>query len=184
MSLQEIKENCLSCKACPLGGRGVVFSNMNEQASIMVIGQSPGKDEVREGEPFVGVSGKNFDEAIKEHVGLNRSFFYFSNVIRCLVPEKYLLTEQNFSACRVHLDREIKEVNPVLIVTLGSSAFESLTGMHGLMKHHGKFIISSRYMIPVLPLLHPSPLVMNNVETRDLFIKDLKKIREFISQNG
>jgi uracil-DNA glycosylase len=52
------------------------------------------------------------------------------------------------------------------------------------MKHHGEFIISPRYLITVLPLLHPSPYNTNNPVHRETFYKGLKKVREFLAQNA
>jgi DNA polymerase len=115
---------------------------------------------------------------------MDRACFYISNCLRCYTPGNRHPTEKELDACRPILDEEIRLLNPVLIIALGAVAFERLTGMHGIMKHHGEFVISPRYLVPVLPLLHPSPYNTNNPVHRETFYKGLRKVREFLSQNG
>lgn len=189
--LEELKQKCLQCRACSLGGVEVeagkfsnVFSNMNIGPTVVVVGQNPGRDEVKQGEPFVGASGAFFNKAIEEHLGMTRANFYISNVLRCYTPANRHPTAAELDACRDILDEEIKLLSPVLIIALGAVAFERLTGMHGIMKHHGEFVISPRYLVTVLPLLHPSPYNTNNPVHRETFYKGLRKVREFLAQNG
>jgi DNA polymerase len=187
-SLQILREKCLACRACPLGGQEVepkffsnVFSNMNT-SRIMVIGQNPGRDEVKQGEPFVGASGRFFNEAMKNTLGMERSAFYISNACRCFSPGNRQPTRQELDACRPILDEEISIIKPVLIIALGSVAFERLTGMHGIMKHQGEVVVSPRYLVPVIAVLHPSPYNTNNPHNRKMFYDGLKKVGEFLCQ--
>ena len=189
--LESLKQKCLQCRACLLGGIEVepgyfanVFSNMNVKSTVMVVGQNPGRDEVRQGEPFVGASGEFFNKAIKEHLDMERSAFYISNTLRCYTLGNRKPTVAELDACRPILDEEIRILKPVLIIALGSVAFERLTGMNGITKHHAEFIISPRYLVTVLPLLHPSPYNTNNPVHRETFYKGLKKVREFLAQNA
>jgi DNA polymerase len=191
MSIQELREKCLACRACPLGGQEIepkcfsnVFSNMNVVVRIMVVGQNPGRDEVKQGEPFVGASGKFFNEAIKNIIHLERSSFYISNVLRCFSPGNRPPTSQELEACRPILDEEIRLLKPELVIALGRVAFERLTGMSGIMRHHGEVIVSPRYLIPVIPLLHPSPLNTNDTAKREMFHEGLRKVGEFLCTIG
>jgi len=191
MSIQELREKCLACRACPLGGQEIepkcfsnVFSNMNVVARVMVVGQNPGRDEVKQGEPFVGASGKFFNEAIKNIIHLERSSFYISNVLRCFSPGNRPPTSQELEACRPILDEEIRILKPELVIALGRVAFERLTGMSGIMRHHGEVIVSPRYLIPVIPLLHPSPLNTNDAAKREMFHEGLRKVGEFLCTIG
>jgi uracil-DNA glycosylase len=182
MNLEQLKKKCLECTECPVGGRDInghlsnVFSNMNTDFKAMVVGQNPGRDEVEQGIPFVGVSGKFFDSAI-ETVGLSRDDFYISNVVKCYTPNNRTPSDTELENCRKFLDIEIKLIKPPLIVALGSLAFRQLTGMRGIMKHHGSPILSLRYGVPVIPLLHPSPLNTNHPDRRRMFIDGLKKVK-------
>lgn len=183
-----LRDECLECKKCSIGGQLVagkflsnVFSNMN-RAKIMVVGQNPGRDEVERKEPFVGMAGKRFDEILLEVVGITRADLYISNSVRCYTPENRKPFQTEEDNCREFLDKEIAIVKPKLIVALGSVAFRQLTGMNGIMKHHGSVTFSIRYHIPVLPVLHPSPLNMNNPERGQAFHEDLLKLKGLVGE--
>ena len=186
--LEQLKAECLACRKCKIGGCVLfgkcvsnVFSNMNESARICVVGQNPGSIEVEQGQPFVGVSGKFFDKAIADVLGMTRDDLYITNTSKCLTPNNRMPHTEEVDNCRYFLDREIEILKPKLVVALGSSAFKQLTGMGGIMKHHGNPIISIRYRVPVIPLLHPSPLNMNDPNKKTMFYEDLKKLGEIMS---
>ena len=156
---------------------------MNHAADIMVVGQNPGKDEVRQGEPFVGASGKFFDEAMKERVGLERSGFYISNTVRCFTPNNRKPTVKEIDNCLDFLDREIEIIKPKVMIALGAPAFKQLTGMSGIMKHCGEMIFSPRYGVYVLALLHPSPYNTNDPTRRKMFYDGLEKLKEYLDED-
>lgn len=171
------------------------FDASNRQYAITVSGNhnhlllggvvSKNSEEVKQGEPFVGASGKFFNEAAKSTINMERSSFYISNVLRCYSPGNRRPTSQELDACRPILDEEIRLLKPVLIIALGSVAFERLTGMHGIMKHHGETVVSPRYLTPVIALLHPSPYNTNSPAHREMFHEGLRKVRDFLCQaNG
>jgi len=186
--LDGLRQECLNCRRCEIGGRKIegclsnVFSNMNPDAKVMVVGQNPGRQEVEEGEPFVGASGKFFDEAVKGVLGLGRSDFYISNIVRCFTPQNRPPSVREVSNCRAFLDREIEIVKPVVMIVLGSPSFKQITGMSGITKHHGRVVFSPRYGVQVMPLFHPSPYNTNNPERRRIFYEDLEKLGEILDE--
>ena len=161
-----------------------VFSNMNCTAEILVVGQNPGRDETERKEPFVGISGRMFDQLTEEVLGMKRSQFYISNCVRCLTPGNRRPTSEEIEHCQYFLEREVQALNPKLILSLGGPAFEQLTGMHGIMKHHGNPTFSPRYKLFVFPLLHPSPLNLNDPAKLELFVADLVKLDDFIKKGA
>jgi len=188
-SLEMLRDECVSCRKCDIGGVMVeggfvsnVFSNMNGDARIMVVGQNPGSKEVEVGEPFVGPSGAFFDRSVKEIVGLDRSDFYVSNVVRCYTPNNRPPRMGEKDNCRYFLDREIALVNPKVIIALGAPAFKQLTGMSGIMKHCGERIFSPRYGVFVIPILHPSPRNTNDPGRREIFYDGLRSLKEVLDE--
>lgn len=186
--LHALRDECVACRKCQIGGVMVdgrflsnVFSNMNENAKVMVVGQNPGREEVEKGEPFVGQAGRYFDKILAEIVGISRADVYISNAVRCYTPSNRKPFAEEEDNCRDFLDREISAVSPRVVVALGGLAFKQLTGMSGIMKHHGQIITSIRYRVPVMPILHPSPLNMNNSEREMAFLSDLKNLKEFLN---
>jgi len=182
--IQVLKDECLACRRCSIGGQMVhgkyisnVFSNMHYLAKVMVLGQNPGKDEVEMGEPFVGISGRYWDEAVVS-IGMNRSDFYISNVVRCYTPENRRPLPEEMDNCRYFLDKEISIIKPLIVVALGGLALKQLTGLGGIMKHHGTAIFSPRYKTFVFPMLHPSPLNIDTDGNEKIFLDDLRKLKE------
>lgn len=189
VAIECLKKDCLACRQCAIGGRcldgkewssepnadgelepiGNVFSTMNPSAQIAVVGQNPGADEVAQGEPFVGPSGKVFEQALAEFTNLTREDLYITNVTKCHTQANRKPTQGEIDNCRDFLDLEMKIVKPKIAVALGSLAFKAMTGMSGIMKHCGEVVPSPRYMIPVVAMLHPSPYNTNSPERRKMF---------------
>jgi DNA polymerase len=188
--LNELKNECLNCDKCKIGCKKIgtneaehdsnVFSNMNTDASVMVIGQNPGYNEVCQGTPFIGRSGEFFDKALNDVLSVGREKLYISNCVKCFTPENRGPTSKEVENCRCFLDKEIEIVNPALIIVLGNYSMERVAGMCGMQKHHGTEIISPRYQCPVMPLYHPSPLNMNKKEKRELFYTALKSVKKYL----
>lgn len=188
--LEALKSACLSCKACSIGGKMVsghpsnVFSNMT-LAKYMVVGQNPGAEEVEQGQPFVGISGKMFNQLVEEVLGMKRSDFYITNTVKCFTTGNRKPSAEEIERCRKFLDEEIAIVKPLFIISLGGPALEQLTGMHGIMKHRGDPVFSPRYGLFVFPMLHPSPLNLNDPAKMEMFAEDLGKLKDFMEKmNG
>jgi DNA polymerase len=185
-ALADVREMCLSCIRCSIGGCDVdgcisnVFSSMNVDSNVMVVGQNPGATEVQRGFPFVGPSGEFFDKAIKEVLGVGREAFYITNVVKCFSPGNRSPHDEEIKNCRSILDAEVAVVRPKLIITLGGPSLKAMTGLSGITKHRGDIQFSPRYSSSVLPLWHPSPLNMNSKEKRQQFFDDLKKVIPYL----
>jgi uracil-DNA glycosylase family 4 len=189
-SLEILRDECLSCRKCEVGGVMVedthlsnVFSNMNGDARVMVVGQNPGIKEVEMGEPFVGPSGAFFDRSVEEIIGLHRSDFYVSNAVRCYTPGNRPPRQGEKDNCRYFLDREIAIVNPEVIIALGAPAFKQLTGLSGIMKHCGEKVFSPRYGVFVIPIIHPSPRNTNDPGRREIFYEGLRRLKEVLDED-
>lgn len=202
VALECLKKDCLACRRCAIGGKRIdgkewdgqpdddgvmpsisnVFSNMNLDVDVMVVGQNPGADEVGNGRPFVGVSGQVFNDALETFTGIDRESLYITNTVKCYTQGNRKPTQAEMDNCRDFLDLEIKLVQPKVIVALGSIAFKALTGMSGIMKHSGEVVVSPRYLVPVVAMLHPSPYNMSDPERRELFEAAMKKLAAVLKE--
>ena len=111
----------LACERCPalVESRSQIVNGVGpEEADLVVVGEAPGADEDREGEPFVGRSGKLLDETLREH-GLDREGVRITNCNRCRPPENRDPTKAERENCREYLEREIDAIDPELILTVG-----------------------------------------------------------------
>lgn len=185
--LKVLKEECLSCEACQLceGDNRVqkphVFGWGNARAKIMVVGQNPGYDETVQGRPFVGVSGRTFDQMLADVLGIERKHVYITNTVKCYTPKNRGPHPEEMALCKHFLKREIDIIKPKIVLALGNYALQYFTKHGGISKCHGKLERSKEFGVDVFPVYHPSPMNMNKPilrqQTEDDF-RTLKRILE------
>lgn len=121
------------CRRCRLADRRtqVVVGRGNPQATVMMVGEAPGRDEDRTGYGFQGAAGKIFDQVL-EYLGLSRDTIWLANAVRCRPTDDGRKNRpplpDEVIACRPWLMDDVRTVNPQVIVTFGRTAWESLTG--------------------------------------------------------
>lgn len=160
--LDIIASQVSSCTKCPELAEirtQTVFGVGNPLAKIMFIGEAPGADEDKQGEPFVGRAGKLLDKII-EACQMKRSDIYIANILRCRPPENRNPTDLEASNCRGYLDAQIEIVDPDYIVCWGSVAAKNLLHsdlpigvMRGVFYKYGRAKVVCTY--------HPSYLLRN-----------------------
>ena len=115
------------CTRCPLHASRTqtVFGVGDADADWMIIGEAPGAEEDRRGEPFVGRAGKLLDEMLRA-VGHGRDSVFIANVLKCRPPNNRDPKPDESSACRSHLERQIELVSPKIILAVGRIAAQLL----------------------------------------------------------
>jgi len=98
-----------------------VFGVGNPEADIMVVGEAPGADEDRRGEPFVGAAGKRLDAWLSD-LGLSRDAVYIANVLKCRPPANRDPKPEEVDRCSPFLEAQVRAVAPKVIVALGRHA--------------------------------------------------------------
>jgi DNA polymerase len=168
-----------------------VFGEGPSKAQIMFVGEQPGDQEDRAGHPFVGPAGKLLDRAL-EQVGLQRSKVYLTNVVKhfkwvaAVRGKKRIHKKPRYSeihACRPWLDAELRAVKPQILVCLGSTAAQSLSGRtFSVMRQRGQLIDSP--LAPfVMATVHPSSILRapdDNARHLQMqaFVNDLKIVAD------
>lgn len=150
---------CVKCQELASTRKQTVFGVGNPNAQIMFIGEAPGADEDRLGEPFVGRAGQLMDKII-EACQLKREDVYICNILRCRPPGNRNPSPVEANNCREFLDGQIAVVQPEYIVCWGSVAAHNLlneTTSIGRMR--GRFY--SHGGAKVLCTYHPSYLLRN-----------------------
>ncbi len=142
--LESLRVRVAGCTACPLhaGRAQTVFGVGNPQADWMFVGEGPGEEEDRRGEPFVGRAGKLLDNMLRA-MKLDRSTVYIANVVKCHPPGNRNPSLEESAACLPYLHRQIELIAPRLIVALGAVAAqrlldssETVGSMHGCFWPH------------------------------------------------
>ena len=176
----EIGPACQRCKLHALGRRQVVFGVGNPAAQLMFVGEAPGEDEDRQGEPFVGRAGQLLTKII-EAIGLHRDQVYIANVIKCRPPGNRNPEPDEVATCEPFLFRQIEAIGPRVIVPLGKFAAQCLLKtVDPITKLRGR---QFEYRGAVLiPTFHPAYLLRNPSAKREVW-EDMKRVREIL-QSG
>ena len=119
----DLREAVAACTSCSLhaGRTQTVFGVGNPQADWMIIGEAPGAEEDRRGEPFVGRAGKLLDEMLRA-VGQGRDRVFIANILKCRPPNNRDPQPEESAACRGYLQRQIELVRPKIILAVGRIA--------------------------------------------------------------
>lgn len=128
MPWPELKLSVASCTRCPLhkGRTRDVFGVGDENADWMFVGEGPGAEEDKKGEPFVGQAGKLLDNMLAS-IGLNRTAnVYIANIVKCRPPQNRNPELEEAQTCLPYLERQIALIQPKLIIALGRVAAQNL----------------------------------------------------------
>jgi len=162
VSWQDLKTRVRNCTDCRLraGCTQTVFGVGNEQADWLLVGEAPGAEEDRLGEPFVGQAGKLLDNMLAA-VGLSRrENVYIANVLKCRPPGNRNPEPDEVAKCSPHLLKQIALIRPKLIVAMGRFAAQTLVGsdatiasLRGRVHHYAG--------VPLIVTYHPAYLLRN-----------------------
>jgi DNA polymerase len=182
--LQSLKARIGVCTRCPLHAQGrtqVVFGVGNPNAKLMFVGEAPGGDEDRQGEPFVGAAGQLLTKII-EAIDLKRGDVYIANVIKCRPPGNRNPEPVEVATCKPFLLQQIDIIRPKVIVALGTFAAHALleidTPISRLRGRPHEF----RGGITLVPTFHPAFLLRSPERKRDVW-EDMKKVRALLAES-
>lgn len=170
-TLAELRERLAAFDGCNLKftAKNLVFADGNPEASIMFVGEAPGREEDMEGLPFIGRSGQLLDRMFAA-IGLDRTKVYIANTIPWRPPGNRTPTPLETEICRPFFERQIELANPKLLVALGGPAAKALThATEGILRLRGNWkshMTASGLQIPVMPTLHPAYLLRNPAQKR------------------
>jgi DNA polymerase len=156
-TLAELETEARTCTRCALatGRTQVVFGVGDPAASLMFVGEGPGREEDLAGEPFVGRSGKLLDKLLAQEIGLDRSQCYIANVVKCRPPGNRDPLPDEIASCHPYLDTQIELIAPRVIVTLGNFATRLLLDTsEGIRKLRGRAYPFRRGHL--VPTYHPA----------------------------
>ncbi|MBI4666286.1 MAG: uracil-DNA glycosylase [Nitrospinae bacterium] len=174
-ALENLRAEVVVCAKCPLGNlrTQAVFGVGNPYARLMFVGEAPGADEDRLGEPFVGRAGQLLTDMIGA-MGLKRADVYIANVLKCRPPGNRTPAPEEVEHCEPYLLRQIDIIKPEIICALGAVAATTLlkTGTP-ISRMRGK--IHDYHGVPLVPTYHPAYLLRNPAAKKDTW-EDLKVV--------
>jgi len=184
-----LREAVQSCRGCDLYQHATqaVAGEGGASSTIVFIGEQPGDEEDRKGQPFVGPAGRLLDRALQE-AGIDRKSVYVTNAVKHFkfeergkrrIHKKPSASETK--ACRPWLEAELEVIRPEILVCLGATAAQSVFGPdYRVTQARGKFV-SHPWAALATSTIHPSAILRAPDELREseyaLFVEDLKKVR-------
>lgn len=188
--LEALRAHIGDCTRCRLsqGRTHLVFGVGNPKAELMFVGEAPGRDEDRQGEPFVGRAGKLLNKII-EAMGLRREDVYIANVVKCRPPENRNPAPDEISTCEPFLLRQIEIIQPKVIVCLGTFAAQTLLQTEARIgalrsRFHAwpNAVVKERFetalaqdSVQVMPTYHPAFLLRNPNMKKPVW-EDMQKV--------
>jgi DNA polymerase len=175
-TLPRLREAAAGCRACGLWrlGTQTVFGEGRTRSDVMLVGEQPGDQEDRAGEPFVGPAGRILDQAL-EKAGIDREDAYVTNAVKHFKWKsgrgKRRLHQKpdaaEVRACRPWLEAELAVVRPKLLVLMGATAAQSLFGpSFRVTKERGRMLDSELAPL-VTATVHPSAILRADPRERD-----------------
>jgi DNA polymerase len=179
------KKELQNCKLCDLYKTrlNALVGEGNRNADIMLIAQAPGELEDKANKMFIGPSGKMLDKLL-QNAQISRDEIYITNLIKCNLPQNRRPKQREIKACSKHLDMEIVEINPKILVPLGYYATKYLFEKYCLSEFTKKefpkllgniFTVENR---KIYPLSHPASLLYHN-EFIDNSIENFSKLKKW-----
>ena len=180
LNLDKIRQNvieCIDCELCKTRTNAVPGKG-NFQSEVIFIGEAPGRNEDKKGEPFVGVAGTKLTYAL-DSAGVSRDSIYITNVVKCRPPNNRVPSVSERNTCRKYLQQEISIIKPKIICILGNTAFNSILGGSEITKYRGKVVRKEDqlYFLTV----HPAATIYNQ-ELIEVLQSDISKLFEIVRE--
>jgi len=179
-TLNQIAQEVSDCQKCILhySRKNAVPGEGPADADIMFIGEGPGFHENEQGRPFVGAAGKFLDDLL-DSINLKRSDVFIANVVKCRPPGNRDPMPEELEACGVYLEKQIKAINPQVIVTLGRYSMAryfpnaKISAIHGQPK-----VVKGRLIVP---MYHPAA-ALHQGSLRPVIQEDFARLPELITK--
>ena len=178
--LETIKQNVVECTKCELckTRTNSVPGKGNFQSDVIFVGEAPGRNEDKHGEPFVGAAGKKLSAAL-EGAGITREEVYITNVVKCRPPNNRVPNTTERDTCKEYLKKEISIIKPKIICVLGNTAFNSVLGGSEITKYRGKLAQKDKQLYFIT--IHPAATIYNQ-ELISTLNNDIVKLFDLIRE--
>ncbi len=152
------------------------------RAGLMVVGEGPGREEDREGRPFVGRSGRLLERLLLEEAGLRREQVYIANVVKCRPPGNRDPLPEEIEACRPYLDAQVSLVGPRVVLTLGNFATRVLLGTSERISDlRGRTYRWGGEGTVLVPTFHPAAALRGGGEVQTRMRADFVRAKEALA---
>lgn len=183
--LRRLKTQMQNDKSLPLRdtATNLVFGEGNPEAKVYFLGEAPGHSEDLKGKPFAGQAGKLFDNLLHK-IGLTREDIFISNSVSFRPPNNRDPKPNELAAFAPYIEKQIKIIDPKIIVTLGRFALAKFLPGHKISEVHGRHreIIWHGKKITLIPIYHPAA-GLRKTEVKQKLIEDFKTITKILKSS-
>jgi DNA polymerase len=182
-TLEAIRTDLGDCHRCALGNSRtrLVFGVGNPHASVVFVGEAPGRDEDLQGEPFVGEAGQLLTRIIQA-MGFARDEVYICNVLKCRPPKNRDPLPEEIEACGVFMLRQVLAIAPRVVVALGTFAAQTLLETKApISRLRGTF--HDYHGIPLMPTFHPAFLLRSPEMKRQVW-EDMQQVMKRVGKES
>ena len=178
--LEITRQKVTECTKCELSKTrtNAVPGKGNFQSDVIFVGEAPGRNEDKNGEPFVGIAGQRLNLAL-DNAGVLRESIYITNVVKCRPPNNRVPTISERNTCQDYLQKEISIIKPKIICILGNTAFNSILGGSEITKYRGKMIKKDKQLYFLT--IHPAATIYNQ-ELITVLKEDIAKLFDLIRE--
>jgi DNA polymerase len=179
---EDLRDAVAGCRACPLHEHRsqAVFGVGDPRASLMIIGEAPGAEEDRQGEPFVGRAGQLLT-AMLAAIGLRRDQVYIANIVKCRPPGNRDPHSEEAACCQPYLHRQIELIAPRLILSVGRVSAHNLLGTEEAVgRLRGRTRRFDPGDIPLIVTYHPAYLLRRPKEKAKAW-QDLQAVHRLLA---
>lgn len=177
LNWEQLARRVASCRLCHLceTRTQTVFGVGDPHASLVVVGEAPGAEEDRQGEPFVGRAGRLLNNMLRA-IGLSREQVFILNILKCRPPNNRDPSAEEVVACSPYLIRQLELIRPRLLLAVGRIAAQTLLDtQQSLGRLRGRPHAYGPAQIPVIVTYHPAYLLRSPAEKRKAW-DDLKVV--------
>ena len=179
--LNKIREDLGDCQRCPLfkTRTNLVFGAGNPDTTLMFVGEAPGRDEDREGIPFIGRAGQLLTKIIQA-INMTREQVYITNILKCRPPNNRNPETEEIEKCYPFLQQQIKVIQPQIICALGAFAAQTLLQTKTpIGRLRGRGHPFNKHSL-VIPTYHPAFLLRNPNKKRDVW-EDMQLVMKLLA---
>ena len=181
----ELQAKVRACTLCGLhrGRTQTVFGVGRRDASLFVIGEAPGADEDRQGEPFVGRAGQLLNAMLRS-IGLPRAEVYIANILKCRPPNNRDPEPSESTSCTPYLSRQIELVGPRVLLAVGRIAAQWLLQTDTpIGRLRGRVTSYGAQNTPLVVTYHPAYLLRSPLDKAKAWT-DLCLVKELLSRSS
>ena len=181
-------DHCRGCGLCD-ARKNPVWGEGDPDSPVVFVGEAPGREEDKQGRPFVGSAGKLLDRLL-EQADLRRETIFITNIVKCRPPGNRRPRSVEIRSCARHLEELLEIIAPRIIVPMGDSALGYFMKRFGqvnvkISKVHGReFVVEAPWgRVVVFPLYHPAAVLYNRRLEREME-RDLGFLRGILETKG